>query len=178
MLDRKATEVRFNSEWLDMPPQELFRLMAKVTVARLLEREDFTKRMKAEEPMAGQLLGTHNLHFYGRLMAELRGALRTGDFANRYPTWREALERRDGAEKRLTAPRLPLLSSHDRGDIGLGEAELADHILVQKTRAVGRHRADRELGGMRRAELARDDDVKLGIEVARDLGGHDDPTPR
>jgi tyrosyl-tRNA synthetase len=52
VLDREATEVRFNSEWLDMPAQELFRLMAKVTVARLLEREDFTRRMKADQPIS------------------------------------------------------------------------------------------------------------------------------
>ena len=52
VLDREATEVRFNSEWLDMPAQELFRLMGKVTVARLLEREDFTKRMKADQPIS------------------------------------------------------------------------------------------------------------------------------
>jgi tyrosyl-tRNA synthetase len=52
VLDRDATEVRFNSEWLDMPAQELFRLMAKVTVARLLERDDFTKRMKADQPIS------------------------------------------------------------------------------------------------------------------------------
>ena len=52
VLDRDVTEVRFNSEWLDMPAQELFQLMAKVTVARLLEREDFTKRMKADQPIS------------------------------------------------------------------------------------------------------------------------------
>ena len=52
VLDRDATEVRFNSEWLDMPLQDLFQLMAKVTVARLLEREDFTKRMKADQPIS------------------------------------------------------------------------------------------------------------------------------
>ncbi|HEX5821346.1 MAG TPA: tyrosine--tRNA ligase [Solirubrobacterales bacterium] len=52
VLDREATEVRFNSEWLDMPLQELFQLMAKVTVARLLEREDFAKRMKADQPIS------------------------------------------------------------------------------------------------------------------------------
>jgi tyrosyl-tRNA synthetase len=52
VLDRDATEIRFNSEWLDMPAQELFRLMAKVTVARLLEREDFSKRMRAEVPIS------------------------------------------------------------------------------------------------------------------------------
>jgi tyrosyl-tRNA synthetase len=52
VLDREATEVRFNSEWLDMPLDELFQLMAKVTVARLLEREDFTRRMKADQPIS------------------------------------------------------------------------------------------------------------------------------
>jgi tyrosyl-tRNA synthetase len=52
VLDREATEVRFNSEWLNMPLDELFQLMAKVTVARLLEREDFTKRMKADQPIS------------------------------------------------------------------------------------------------------------------------------
>ncbi|MGC1813423.1 MAG: tyrosine--tRNA ligase [Solirubrobacterales bacterium] len=52
VLDREATEVRFNSEWLDIPAQELFQLMAKVTVARLLEREDFTRRMQADQPIS------------------------------------------------------------------------------------------------------------------------------
>jgi tyrosyl-tRNA synthetase len=52
VLDRDRTEVRHNSEWLDMPAQELFTLLGKTTVARLLEREDFTKRMKADQPIS------------------------------------------------------------------------------------------------------------------------------
>jgi tyrosyl-tRNA synthetase len=52
VLDRDATEVRFNSEWLDMPAQQLFELMSKVTVARLLERDDFTKRMASDQPIS------------------------------------------------------------------------------------------------------------------------------
>ena len=52
VLDRDKTEVRFNSEWLDMPAQELFQLIGKVTVARLLEREDFAKRMKEDQPIS------------------------------------------------------------------------------------------------------------------------------
>jgi tyrosyl-tRNA synthetase len=52
VLERDRTEVRHNSEWLDMPAQELFGLMSRVTVARLLEREDFTKRMKADQPIS------------------------------------------------------------------------------------------------------------------------------
>lgn len=52
VLDQAATEVRFNSEWLDLPAQKLFELLGRVTVARLLEREDFTKRMKADRPIS------------------------------------------------------------------------------------------------------------------------------
>ena len=52
VLDRDRTEVRRNSEWLDMPAQELFTLLGRTTVARLLEREDFTKRMRADQPIS------------------------------------------------------------------------------------------------------------------------------
>jgi len=45
-------EVRRNSEWLDMPMEDLFRLMRTVTVAQMLERDDFSKRMAAAEPIS------------------------------------------------------------------------------------------------------------------------------
>ncbi len=45
-------EVRRNSEWLDMPMEDLFRLVRTVTVAQLLERDDFAKRMAAAEPVS------------------------------------------------------------------------------------------------------------------------------
>jgi tyrosyl-tRNA synthetase len=53
VLDRERTEVRFNGEWLNMPSEELFGLIRRFTVARLLERDDFTKRMAAAEPISG-----------------------------------------------------------------------------------------------------------------------------
>jgi len=52
ILDPDRTEVRFNSEWLRMEPEELLGLLAKATIAQLLERDDFEKRMKAEEPIS------------------------------------------------------------------------------------------------------------------------------
>lgn len=52
VLDREATEVRYNSEWLEMPSGELFRLAKRFTVARLLERDDFAKRMAAGQPVS------------------------------------------------------------------------------------------------------------------------------
>jgi len=52
ILDPDRTEVRRNSEWLEMASAELFALVRRFTVARLLERDDFTKRMAAAEPIS------------------------------------------------------------------------------------------------------------------------------
>ena len=52
VLDRDRTEVRFNSEWLRMEPEALLGLLAQTTVARLLERDDFQRRMAAGSPIA------------------------------------------------------------------------------------------------------------------------------
>jgi len=52
VLDRDRTEVRFNSEWLRMEPEALLGLLAQTTVARLLERDDFEKRMAENRPIA------------------------------------------------------------------------------------------------------------------------------
>jgi tyrosyl-tRNA synthetase len=51
LLDRERTEVRFNSEWLRMEPEALLGLLAQTTVARLLERDDFQRRMQAGAPI-------------------------------------------------------------------------------------------------------------------------------
>ena len=45
VLDRERTELRRNSEWLRMESDELLGLVRRFTVARLLERDDFTRRM-------------------------------------------------------------------------------------------------------------------------------------
>jgi tyrosyl-tRNA synthetase len=52
VLDPDRTEVRRNSGWLAMGSDELFRLVRRFTVARLLEREEFSRRMKAGEPVS------------------------------------------------------------------------------------------------------------------------------
>jgi tyrosyl-tRNA synthetase len=52
ILDRESTEVRFNSEWMNvLGVAKLIEIAAKVSVARLLERDDFEKRLAAEEPL-------------------------------------------------------------------------------------------------------------------------------
>jgi tyrosyl-tRNA synthetase len=50
--DPALLEVRFNSEWLDMSMEELFRLARTTTVAQLLERDDFAKRWTARAPIS------------------------------------------------------------------------------------------------------------------------------
>jgi tyrosyl-tRNA synthetase len=52
VLDAERTEVRRNSEWLAMSSDELFRLVRRFTVARLLEREEFSRRMGAGEAIS------------------------------------------------------------------------------------------------------------------------------
>ena len=45
-------EIRHNAEWLDMAMEELFALVRHVTVAQLLERDDFAKRFAAHQPIS------------------------------------------------------------------------------------------------------------------------------
>jgi tyrosyl-tRNA synthetase len=50
--DPELLEVRCNGEWLDMPAEDLFRLLRIATVAQILERDDFAKRYRAGEPIS------------------------------------------------------------------------------------------------------------------------------
>ncbi|PKM05801.1 MAG: tyrosine--tRNA ligase [Gammaproteobacteria bacterium HGW-Gammaproteobacteria-4] len=53
VLDRERTELRFNSEWFDrMSAADMIRLAAQHTVARMLERDDFSKRFAGQQPIA------------------------------------------------------------------------------------------------------------------------------
>ncbi|MFN8012707.1 MAG: tyrosine--tRNA ligase [Holophagaceae bacterium] len=53
VLDPERTRIRFNSEWLgDLKGEDWVRLTARFTLAQMLERNDFQKRMGANEPIA------------------------------------------------------------------------------------------------------------------------------
>jgi tyrosyl-tRNA synthetase len=53
ILDRDRTEVRYNGEWLSkLTYAEVVRLARTITVARMLERDDFEKRFKAGDPIS------------------------------------------------------------------------------------------------------------------------------
>jgi tyrosyl-tRNA synthetase len=50
--DPERLEVRYNGEWLDMPMSDLFKLLRTANVGQILERDDFSKRMAAHEPIS------------------------------------------------------------------------------------------------------------------------------
>jgi tyrosyl-tRNA synthetase len=53
ILDREKTEVRYNSEWLDkLGYAGLIGLAAKATLSQMLEREDFHRRFREEQPIS------------------------------------------------------------------------------------------------------------------------------
>ena len=53
ILDKEKTRIEYNSRWMaKLKPQEFIRLAAKLTVARMLERDDFNKRFKSEQPIS------------------------------------------------------------------------------------------------------------------------------
>jgi tyrosyl-tRNA synthetase len=52
LLDVSKVEVRFNGEWMDsLSPSDFVRLCSQVTVARMLERDDFSRRYVSEVPI-------------------------------------------------------------------------------------------------------------------------------
>jgi len=53
ILDKKNTEIKRNSKWLSkLTPTEIVKLTSKITMAKMMERDDFAKRFKCEEPIA------------------------------------------------------------------------------------------------------------------------------
>lgn len=53
VLDAARTEIRYNSEWCDpLGARGLIQLASRYTVARMMERDDFTKRYKSGTPIA------------------------------------------------------------------------------------------------------------------------------
>ena len=53
ILDPQKTEIRYNSEWMNkLKPPDFIKLASTQTVARMLERDDFDKRYKSQQPIS------------------------------------------------------------------------------------------------------------------------------
>ncbi|HUK57046.1 MAG TPA: tyrosine--tRNA ligase [Nitrospiria bacterium] len=112
ILDREKTRVRFNSEWLGrMSSIEFARLGSKVTVARMLERDDFTKRFQERRDIS-------ILEFYYPLLqgydsVELRADVELGGTDQKFNLLMgRTLQRRYGQEEQVVLT-LPLLEGTD-----------------------------------------------------------------
>jgi len=112
ILDRARTRVRFNSEWLGrMSSIEFARLGSKVTVARILERDDFTKRFREQKDIS-------ILEFYYPLLqgydsVELRADVELGGTDQKFNLLMgRTLQRRYGQEEQVVMT-LPLLEGTD-----------------------------------------------------------------
>ena len=59
ILDRDKTEIRYNGDWLlPMNFADVIRLAGRITVARILEREDFSNRLEQQKP-----IGMHEIMY-------------------------------------------------------------------------------------------------------------------
>jgi len=112
ILDRDKTEIRYNSEWLDkLTSYDIVRLCAKYRVARMLEREDFHKRLTEQQPIS-----MHEL-LYPLLVAydsvELRADVELGATEQKFNLLMgREIQREYGAETQI-AMMMPILVGLD-----------------------------------------------------------------
>mgnify|MGYP001167476904 CR=1 FL=1 len=124
-LDLGRTEVRRNSEWFDrMGFQDVLKLASRMTVARMIERDTFEKRMAAAEPIGttGRGIGPAYEDKAGR-----RG-VRVADLGNP-----ERLAKRVGAARDRTRSRVEQLGAS--GPVDLDRA--IDEALAMGERLLG-----------------------------------------
>ena len=112
VLDPDRTEVRYNGEWLSkLSYADVVRLARTITVARLLERDDFEKRMAAQQPISVSELLYPLMQAYDSVAIEADVELGGTDQLYNLLTGREVMEHY-GLEPQV-ALTTPLLVSWD-----------------------------------------------------------------
>lgn len=122
VLRQEGTEIRRNGEWFArMTFADLLRLASQYTVARILERDDFAKRMEARQP-----IGVHELLYpimQGRDSVEIRADVEIGGTEQKFNLLvGRALQEAEGQEPQviLTVPILVGLDGTQRMSKSLG----------------------------------------------------------
>jgi tyrosyl-tRNA synthetase len=93
VLDEDRTEVRFNGEWLSkLSYGDVVRLAREMTVARLLERDDFAKRYGAGEPISVSELLYPLMQAYDSVAVEADVELGGTDQIYNLHAWRDIME--------------------------------------------------------------------------------------
>ena len=112
ILDREKTTLRCDSEWiLDLNMESLLRLMAHFAVARILERDDFTKRYKAIQPISLHEFLYPVMQAYDSVVVKADVELGGTDQLFNLLAGRELMEKM-GMEPQVCLP-LPLLEGTD-----------------------------------------------------------------
>jgi tyrosyl-tRNA synthetase len=93
VLDPDRTEVRYNGEWLSkLSYADVVRLARTITVARLLERDDFEKRLRAKQPISVSELLYPLMQAYDSVAVEADVELGGTDQLYNLLTGREVME--------------------------------------------------------------------------------------
>jgi len=122
ILDPERTQILFNSEWSDkLGAEGMIRLAARYTVARLLERDDFAKRFKGNQPIAVHELLYPLMQGYDSVAMKDDIELGGTDQKFNLLVGRE-LQKDFGQEQQcvLTMPLLEGLDGHDKMSKSLG----------------------------------------------------------
>jgi tyrosyl-tRNA synthetase len=113
ILDPDRTEVRYNGEWLSkLSYADVVRLARTITVARILERDDFAKRMAAQQPISVSELLYPLMQAYDSVAVEADVELGGTDQLYNLLAGREVMEHY-GVEPQIVLT-TPLLLSWDR----------------------------------------------------------------
>ena len=112
ILDRNKTDIKFNSEWLSkLNFEDVLKLAGKVTVARILERDDFEKRYKNNEP-----IGLHEF-FYPLMQAydsvQLKADIEMGGTDQTFNILMGRTMQKDYGQESQVALFMPLLEGTD-----------------------------------------------------------------
>ena len=112
ILNRDRTQVRYNGEWLEMLNlNEVLKLASTITVARMMERDDFQRRFRGGVP-----IGLHEF-FYPLLQAydslELKADLELGGLDQTFNVLRGRSLQKDWGQEPQAALFMPLLEGID-----------------------------------------------------------------
>lgn len=112
VLDKDKTEVRFNSEWLsELKLEEIVKLASTMTVARMLEREDFKKRYENK-----QSIGIHEFFYplmQGFDSVELRADIELGGTDQRFNVLMGRMLQKEYNQESQATIFMPLLEGID-----------------------------------------------------------------
>ena len=112
ILDKEKTRIEYNSRWMaKLKPQEFIRLAAKLTVARMLERDDFNKRFKSEQPISMHEFLYPLMQGYDSVVLEADVELGGTDQRFNLLMGREL--QRDAGQKPQTVVMMPILEGLD-----------------------------------------------------------------